>query len=127
MLTSYHIAGLWIGVGAPFIGLVIYGILVRLMLVKEIPTPPIAEFFWLFVFYGGGLLAILTEFYWQWSLGPEIGLFVLIFIAPFYLWFQAYRIRKLVKESIFHRLAFIFSACYPLFLIIVGIIVTRNM
>lgn len=115
-------SGLLISIVVPFLGLLIFSILVLVMNRKEIERPPVAEFFWLFVFYGGTLLAVLTELYWEWIPAAIAGTFVLVFVGPFFLILLAYRLWKLRKESIFHMVAFVLCLLYPLSLVALGVI-----
>lgn len=118
-------AGLWISIAVPLLGLIVFGVLVNLMLRQKIEDPPVAEFFWLFVFYGGALQAILTELYWEWAVGPIAGVFILAFIGPFFLGYLAWRIRKQRRLSIFHRAAFILCLLYPVVLLILGLLAEK--
>ena len=67
-------------------------------------------YFLIHVFYGGLLLIVLTALFWEWSGMASLGFFACVFLGPVILLFQAWWLRKRMRESRFHVVAVVLIA-----------------
>jgi hypothetical protein len=96
----------------PFAGTVAFLLLCRWMSRANIPSPPYFSCFVLFGTFGGWLLVVLTAEFWEWSGMATIGVFGLVFVAPFVTAGLAVSLFDRQTWSRLHRGAFVGSVCY---------------
>ena len=98
----------------PMLGIVMFGLLYRWMNRAQIQSPPFLSYFILFTVFGGWLMVLLTAFFWKWSGMASLGLFYLMFVAPFLTAAFAWKLRNHRSLSAFHRSALVLSVGYSL-------------
>jgi hypothetical protein len=104
----------------PALGVAVYLFLIRHMRRIGVASPPALAYFILFFTLGGWLQVLLTAWLWEWSGLASLGVFYLIFIAPFLTAFIAWRLRLQRTVSTFHKCAFLLCGLYSC-LIAVGL------
>ena len=95
-----------IHITVPAIGLLAYLALVYQIRKEKTEDPPIIEFFLIFATYGALLVMILTALFWRSSGMASLGVFYLVFGAPFVMGVIAYRNRKKRQLSKYHLWSF---------------------
>lgn len=98
--------GIYIHLIVPMAGLIVYRRLVRKMRTENVPHPPVADMFLVFVNYGGLLLILLTSFIWYWSGMASLGMSYLLLVAPFVMAGIAYRNYNSRRLSSYHNAMF---------------------
>ena len=104
----------------PALGVAVYLFLIQHMRRTGVASPPTIAYFLLFFTVGGWLQVLLTAWLWEWSGLASLGVFYLIFIAPFLTAFTAWRLRLQRAVSTFHKCAFLLCGLYSC-LIAVGL------
>ncbi|MDU0370430.1 hypothetical protein [Hymenobacter endophyticus] len=87
---------------------------------KQAIDPPFWALLLVMISYGGWLIILLTGLFWQWSGMASLGLFYLLFVAPFLMLGTAVSIARQQQLSVYHRWVFRASAGY---IPIVGVVV----
>lgn len=90
----------------PLAALVSYRLLVRKMDRENIIDPPTVGMIIVFATYGGLLLVVLTNYFWQWSGMASLGLAYLLLVAPFVMGGIAYRYYYRRHISRYHNAVF---------------------
>jgi len=103
---------IYIHLVVPLAGLILYRRLVRKMRTENVPQPPVAGMFLVFVNYGGLLMIILTSFFWYWSGMASLGMVHLLLVAPFVMGVIAYRNYNRKHLSRYHDAMFKAGALY---------------
>jgi len=96
----------------PLIGLLFFLKLERQMKIKNIHNRPTIELFIIFATYGGLVLVILTELFWQWSGMASLGTFYLILAAPIVMGVIVYRNWHIRTISKYHSWVNILGLTY---------------
>ena len=96
----------------PVVGLLGWLYLIKKMKSTYIPESPIIETFIAFATYGGLILVVLTELFWEWSGMASIGVFYLIFAAPIIMIIISYRNYKKRAVSDYHFYTYISGLLY---------------
>ena len=103
MTATEIIIALIIHLILPLVGFLYFLRIKKQMELENITKAPIIELFAIFATYGGLLLVILTTFFWQWSGMASLGIFYLIFGAPFVMGYIVYRHTKTKNLSKYHK------------------------
>jgi len=82
------------------------------MKIKNIHNRPTIELFIIFATYGGLVLVILTELFWQWSGMASLGTFYLILAAPIVMGVIVYRNWHIRTISKYHSWVNILGLTY---------------
>ena len=116
------IAGLAVNIFVPLLGIAAYLLLCRRMLRSGVELAAVLSYFILFAIYGGWLVVFLTAFFWEWSGMASLGVFFLLFFAPFISLAASIVLWRQRPSSIFHRVGFVLSAFYAGFvpLVVIG-------
>ena len=109
MLFDLFIA-LSLHLGVPALGFWLYVKLCKDESISKYSLP----LFILFFTYGGWLMVILTGLFWYWSGMASLGVVFLIFVAPFILGFQAYKLRPIENPPQHYVIIRRMSLYYPL-------------
>jgi len=112
MPVSKVIAAVGVNFLAPLLGVIVFVLLCRRMRRAQIQPPLDAQYFLLLVTYGGWLMVLLTDLFWEWSGMASLGVFYLVLIAPFVTAGVAFNLRSRRSLSIFHRVAYTASIVY---------------
>jgi len=121
MPLSKIVAAISVNIFVPLFGVIAFVLLYRRMRRANIPSPPFAHYFILFVTYGGWLMVFLTALFWEWSGMASLGFFYLVLIAPFVTAGVAFSLRSRYALSVFHRVAYVASLVYSgLMVVILG-------
>jgi len=104
----------------PVIGVLWYlRILARM---KEVPSPPVIQLFFIFGTYGGLGLLIVSSYFLQWSGMSSIGLVCLILFGPILMGVVAYKLREEKGFSVYHRICYFLGILYvPILILILSI------
>ena len=106
------IAAIGVNFLVPLLGVIIFALLCRRMRRSHVQSPPFFSYFILFVTFGGWLIVCLTALFWKWSGMASLGVFSLVFVAPFVTAGVAFGLRTRRAVSGFHRNAYIASVAY---------------
>ncbi len=87
----------------PCLGLVYFMQICKKMKNENIINPPIYELFLAFLSYGGLILVVFTDLFWQWSGMASLGMLYLILVAPFVNGIITYTLRQSKKVSKYHK------------------------
>jgi len=122
MTATEIITGLTIHLVIPLSGLLFF-LQLRIRMKKEnIQNKPEIELFIIFATYGGLLLVILTELFWDWSGMASLGTFYLILGAPIVMGLIFYRHRHTRNHSKYHQWTYILAFAYLIVYVIVLVI-----
>jgi hypothetical protein len=122
MPVSKVVAAIGVNILVPLLGVIVFALLCRRMWRKHVQSPPFFSYFILFATFGGWLVVLLTALFWEWSGMASLGVFYLVFVAPFVTAGVAFSLRRCLALSIFHRVAYIASMVYSgLMLITLGV------
>jgi hypothetical protein len=122
MPASKVVAAIGVNILVPLVGVVAFVLLCRRMSRTHLQSPPFFPYFILFATTGGWLVVFLTALFWEWSGMASLGVFYLVFVAPFVTAGAAFSLRQSVTLSVFHRVAYVASIVYSgLLLLAVGI------
>ena len=98
----------------PLLGLILYVFLIKKMENTNLEYIPKGEYFAIFFVYGGILLIVLTELFWEWSGLASLGSFFLISVAPIILGIITLNLYKKRMNSKYNLWAFRLSVLYVL-------------
>ena len=101
----------------PIAGLFFYEWLCKAMKRRSISDPPFISLFFLFLFFGGWLMILLTLLFWKWSGMASLGFFFLVFISPLISVGISIYGRMQRKISSFHEWVFLLSTLYGVLII----------
>jgi len=114
------ITGIIINLIIPMAGLLTYIGIIRKIKKERINNPPIIDLFLIFATYGGFLLVILTDLFWEWSAMASLGAFYLFIGGPIVMGIIAYRNYKIRHISQHHKWSYL---CGLIYCIMIPIIV----
>jgi hypothetical protein len=112
MPVSKIIAGIGVNILVPLLGIIIFVLVCRRMWGMHVQSPPFFAYFIFFATFGGWLVVFLTGLFWEWSGMASLGVFYLLFVAPFLTAGAAFSLRRRHALSIFHRVAYIANMIY---------------
>ena len=122
MTATEIITGLIIHLIIPLFGLLFFLHLRNRMKNDNIQNKPEVELFIIFATYGGLLLVILTELFWNWSGMASLGTFYLILGAPIVMGLIFYRHRHTRHNSKYHQWTYILAFAYLIVFVIAIVI-----
>lgn len=98
----------------PVIGFITFMWLVKQMKSRRIQNAPIDALLWIFGTYVGLLILTLASIIWplSWSGLASLGAFYLVIVAPFIMGIIAFRLRKSISLTVYHKWTFITALIY---------------
>lgn len=112
----------------PVAGITAYVLLLKKMRREQVPHIPKLSLLALFYIYGSWLVIILAEIFVKWSGMASMGVAFLIVIAPFICGIIAFRHRKNILLTKYHRLVFLLSIVYLISIaFLLGSVVVHNL